>query len=464
MSADIESELRDALLHTAGAMPDIDDSWERFTRQERTHRRSRRLRGGAAAGLLLVAVAVQTNLVPLPGWAPGIAVADTWSTFAHSPTRGNLAGDTAWLTSFRRNIQGIADPDSLWKVADRSAIRVVYAADVPGHRLALVLVPLRLGLITSSNLVWYDGPPGASGVQMEVQGNDDASEPVAMWSESSAETDGVAVVVAPTGTDVTISGSVTYDADGRVNHHGITTADGSGVGVAILPPSGVPPAVTARVTRGDTVIYAGAMPGSWSSNTDTGNQIPSDAVVAAAEQGARGLALDPAIFTSFIENALNDSRLTTDEVTIRLRWSGTINRQAAALFTVQPLGGGVLTYVYHGDTHGSRQDLRLLLPVAGAFQRPIAWRMRAEDKDAETDRVYVVVPTGTSATVTVGGSVVPVALDASGSGTTAVHPDRAAVVTSYAADGSVIASTPVPGFENDTSGIPGDTPLTRVVP
>ena len=44
-------------------------------------------------------------------------------------------------------------------MADRDAIRVLYASDVPGHRLALVLVPLRLGLITSWQLIWYDGRP-----------------------------------------------------------------------------------------------------------------------------------------------------------------------------------------------------------------------------------------------------------------------------------------------------------------
>jgi hypothetical protein len=61
-----------------------------------------------------------------------------------------------------------------------------------------------------------------------------------------------------------------------------------------------------------------------------------------------------------------------------------------------------------------------------------------------------------------GGPAVPVSIDADGFGTTTLAPDRAAVVTSTAADGRT-ATTPVPPFESDSGGPPGTTPGTRVV-
>lgn len=265
---------------------------------------------------------------------------------------------------------------------------------------------------------------------------------------------------------MSISDSVTYSAAGVVVHHRAATSDRSGVGTAVLPPSAAMPPVTTRVTDGGRVVYAGPLYGSWSGVAADGvNQEPTAGMLVEIAKGARGPALDPAILKSFVTGALTDSRLSLPDVAIHLRWTGQVNGQPAALITVQPAGGGVLAYAFHGSATSSREDLRLLLPAAGADARPIAWRMRAEDRDNETDRVIVVAQSGTSATVTVGGGApAPVALNPDGFGTTTVRPDVQALVTAYAADGSPIATTPVPELENDSSGLPGDTPLTRIVP
>src|SRR5688500_5652478 len=162
MSTDVERELRDSFNRAAETLKGPADPWAAYARREATHRRNRRLRAGVLAAAVAALIGVQTNVVPLPGWAPGIAVAGHGPAFADVPTRGDLAGDRAWLAGLRRQVKDIADPDGLWRVADRDEIHVVYAGDIPGRRLAIAHVRLRLGLITVWERVYYQGPPGAA--------------------------------------------------------------------------------------------------------------------------------------------------------------------------------------------------------------------------------------------------------------------------------------------------------------
>jgi hypothetical protein len=460
------STLGDTLRRASEAVDIPEDPWPGFARRERRHRRSRRVRGVVIAAVVAAAAGVQTNVVPLPGWAPGIAVAGShWSALAEEPPRGALAGDQAWLTAFRDQVTGFQDAEGFWAAADRDQIEVLYASDVPGRRIALVLVPLRLGIITSWELVWYDGPAGAAPQQMTEAGNEDASTPVVTLMQVDAERGGFAVVVGPSDSTVTITGDPSYSASGVVERRQLATSDGTGVGVAILPPAPLPPGLGARVTRGEEVLYEGIVAGGWSTAGGDPWQ-PTDAQLAEAVRDSRGSAPEPAVLASFFGIALVDSKLPAAGTELRLRWSGTVNGQTAVLLTVQPAGGGVIAYALHGDDLSSRTDLRLLLPAENADRRPLGWRLRAEGNDGRTDQVVVSTAAGTAtATVTIGGgSPVPVALDEDGAGTTAVPPDQTATVTAYAADGTVLGSTPVPPFENDLSRLPGDTPGTRVVP
>jgi hypothetical protein len=119
----------------------------------------------------------------------------------------------------------------------------------------------------------------------------------------------------------------------------------------------------------------------------------------------------------------------------------------------------------HGSGDSFRQDLRLLLPEAGVDRRPIAWRMRAEGKDDRTDQVIVTGPPGTKRLELAATGSAPVSLtpDATGAAIASVTPFGEATVTAYAADGTRIGSTPVPPFESDLGGLPGDDAKTRIV-
>ncbi|GIJ29154.1 hypothetical protein Vqi01_43160 [Micromonospora qiuiae] len=466
MTPHVETTLRDTLRAEADTVTVADDPWPRFTQREKVHRRARRFRAGVIAAILAAAVGIQTNLIPLPGWVPGIAVASSPSPLADGPTRGALAADHTWLNGLRRQVTDLHDPQGWWRVTDRDAIRIVYADDIPGRRIALVFVPLRLGVITSSTLIWFSGPPGAEPDQMEQGGNDTADTRVITWMESDPNNGGAAVVIGPAGSTVTISSVTGYAPEGVVESHQLSSSagTGTGIGVAQVPPSRLVggPALVALVIHDDTVIYEGPIFGSWT-GPDTSHE-PTDDMLAAAVRHTRGLVIDRAILARFVGSALQDSRLSARDVTIRVRWCGRINDKPAALFTIQPRDGGVIAYAMHGDTTGWRTGLRLLLPADGVDQRPIAWRMRVEGRETRTDRVIVVAPPD-AATVTVttlGGTPTPVTLDASGFGATTVPPTRPATVTAHTADGTTLASTPIPAFETNTGGLPGTTPNTRI--
>jgi hypothetical protein len=463
VSTDIESALRDSLVAEATAMPVPPDAWTGFAARERTHRRSRRVRLAVAAAAVTAAIGVQTNVVPLPGWAPGIAVAGRETALTSSPTRGSLAGDLAWQRSMRREVQDVQDPGELWKVSDRNKIKFVYAGDIAGRRLALMLVPLRLGFITDSMLTWYEGPAGAAPGQMVDGSREDGGNTVVTYLEGFADRPGIVVVVAPTGSTVSISPGFFYSAAGRVEHRPpVTSEPGSGVGVLELPSAPYDPGVTGTVVQGGRTLFNGSPSGGWSGGgVDT--QEVTDATVGAA---LAGHSFDRATLGQWLSAALHDARLPASGTTFAVRWTGVVNGAPAVLFTLHPRGGGVLAYAMHGHADNWRQDLRVLLPAAGADQRAIAWRMRAEGKDDRTDQLRVVAPAGAARVdlVVAGSAPVPVALDASGGGAATLPPGASASVVAYAADGSRMSVTPVTPFETNSGDIPGSDMKTRIVP
>ncbi|MFI6333113.1 hypothetical protein ACIBBG_33075 [Micromonospora chersina] len=463
MTHDLDLALRDSLTSAADALTTPDDPWPHFSRRETARRRVRRVRGTVFAGVLAAAVGVQTNVVPLPSWTPSIAVAAPWAGLADAPTRGSLAGDRVWLDGLRGHIKGLRDSEGLWEVAGRDRIRVLYAGDIPGHRLAIALVPLRLGVFMDWTVMFYKGPVGAAPAEMVEDGNTDARSPVVFWAQGDATNGGAAVVVGPPGSAVTINKGFTYSPQGVIDYQPTTASGANGVAVAQLPPSPVDPGTSAQVTNNGKVIFEGGIVGGWNFADDGSHEV-TDAMLAAAVKGSRGPGLEPAILATFVQSALQDSRLSAKDVTVHLRWSGTINGQPAALLTLQPHNGGVLAYAMHGNASSWRTDLRLLLPADKADQRPLAWRVRANGSDAMTDKVIVVAPAAAAAVrLTIdGGPSDPVAIDSSGYGTTTVPPGKRAAVTAFAADGTTLPTTPVP-LGSDFGGLPGASPDTRVV-
>ncbi|XVV10346.1 hypothetical protein ACQP2X_36690 [Actinoplanes sp. CA-131856] len=449
-----EAALRDALAAEAGALGVPQDPWSGFTQREKAHKRRRRI--GVVAAAVVAAVGVQTGVVPLPGWAPGIAIAGRETALAKSPPRGSLANDKAWLDGLRGSIKDVEDPGELWEIKDRGQIRFLYAGDVPGHRLALALVPLRFGFLTDETLMWFSGEPGAAPSEMREGARTDGGDQVAIFKEGRTDAAGALVVVAPSGSTVAVSNGFTYTAAGRVEHAAPRTATpGSGLAEFTLPAAPFDPGTTVTVTgaHGEK-IYNGPAYGAWSGRAGQNVQEISEQVLTGA---LGGRAFDRLTMRRWIESALSDARLPARDTTVKVRWTGSVNGQPAALLTVQPRGGGVLAYAFHGAADTYRQDLRVLLPAAGADERPIAWRMRAEGKDDRTDQVVIVGPPGT-ARLSPGG--VP---DASGAALATLPASGDATVTAYAADGSVIGSTPVTPFETDSGGLPGDDLKTRIV-
>jgi hypothetical protein len=452
----VEERLRDGLAESAGNLDVAQGPWAGFAQRERAHRRTRRIRVAALSTVLAAAVGVQTNLVPLPGWAPGLAVAGVETALVNSPVRGSLATDTAWQAAMRDAVRDVEDPGQVWK-ADRDHIRFVFAGDVSDHRLALMLVPLRFGFLSSSSLIWYDGPAGAVPSAMTEGARGDTSA-VETYSQGSSDGPGVAVVVAPAAATVSVSTGFRYGADGRIVHN--PPIVGTGLVTMTLPAAPFNPGLTATVTQGGRTLYTGPVYGGWSGH-DPDPQEASAATVTAA-LGDRSF--DAATLTGWVSSALSDARLPAAGTAVRVRWTGTVNGDPAALFTLHPAGGGVLAYAMHGSAGSFREDLRVLLPVAGDASRPIAWRMRAEGRDDRTDQVHVVAPPGSAEAriVPAGGAPIPVALDADGAGTAALPPDAAATVQVRDARGATFAAPVIP-FETDSGGIPGDTPKTRIV-
>ncbi|MGC4863972.1 hypothetical protein ACLQ3B_00865 [Micromonospora sp. DT53] len=469
------STLSPALRAAAHGVGVPEDPWPAFARRERHHQLTRLIRTALAAAVGVALVGVQTNVVPLPGWAPGIAVAATPTALLDAPPRGALAGDRAWLDTLRARISTdsavrIDAPLGAWKVGDRGRIRLIYGSDQPGHRVALVAVPLRFGLLTREALVWYVGPAGADAQQMRYGGHSEGDDdPVMTLMQAFPGQAGFAVVVGPAESTVSISGDPRYTSRGTVEYQDIARADGSGVGFAVLPPEPLPLEPVVRVSRGDQVFFQGGLGGGPYAGLDrTGPEM--DALVTAARRPARGTPLDDANLRNFVHTALQDSHLPAAGTTVRVRWSGSEHGRAAALLTVQPAGGGVIAYAMHGDDRtGWSTDLRLLLPADGADQRPIGWRVRTEDgARPPTGEVRVIAPPDAArVTVTVGGAPpATVAVDATNAGTTRVPPDQPATLTAYSRDGGVLGTTPLPSVESDSDagGLPGDGPATRVTP
>ncbi|MET7752103.1 hypothetical protein [Micromonospora sp. NPDC005367] len=465
-----ESALNSALRQAAHGIGVPEDPWPSFARREQRHRRIRLMWTAAVATVVAMVVGVQTNVVSLPGWAPGIAVAAAPASLLDAPPRGALTGDKAWLDTLRARLStdsslGGWHPDGMWKVGDRDRIRLLYGSDQPGHRVALVAVPLRIGLLTKKSLVWFVGPPGAGVEQMRYAGHSEGEDNSVMTlMRTGTGSNGLAIVVGPTDSTVTISGGPRYTPRGTVEYQNLARPDGSGVGIAVLPAEPLWSEPVVRVSRGDHVLFQSGL-GGGPYAAPIGRRI--EALLTEIKRGIRGAPLDDTNLRNFVETALSDSRLPVAGTTVRVRWSASVNGQDVALLTVQPAGGGVIAYAMHGDDPSWWRDLRLLLPAEGADQRPIGWRLRADNpRRTPTDKVRVVAPPDAArVTVAVGSaSPITVTLDASNAGTASVPHDQPATLTAYSSDGDVLGSTPVPLVETDMSGLPGESQATRVVP
>lgn len=462
MNVDVEDVLRDGLIARGSRLGLESDPWGRFAGAQRAHRRQRRRRAAlSVAAVVALGGLVQTNVLPLPGWAPAVPVSAlvAGSVFADAPARGSLAGDQAWLDGLRAAVQDVSEDEGVWRVGDRNDIRVLFAEDVPGRRLALLVVPLRLGVVEVEDVQWYAGPPGAAAAQMTKHSNSDATEEILTWGESD-ERGATAVVVGAPGSRVELSAGARFGADGRVAR-AWEVVGGDGVGWTTLPPGALPGKLAARVTQpGRQPVETPVQASGIGAAAPLVRSLPP--AVTATTRGSKParVLLQVMLEQAFVETGL-DSRNTR----VRVPWAGSIRGQDALVLTLQPVGGGVLVFAARGNSELSQHELRLLLPAAGAQARPVAWRLRAEGGgEARSPQVAVVAPEGAvRVDLVAGGRALPVEVDATGAGIVDLDPAVPGTVRAYRADGSVLGELPVPQLEQNSGGVPGGTRETRIV-
>ncbi|WNV75546.1 hypothetical protein [Geodermatophilus sp. DSM 44513] len=228
MRSDLEDRLRRGLRATADDVPPAPyDLADRVRSRARRQRRTRLVATAAAAAAALVLVGVPVAVSGLVAEDRGQPAApadrpplDPLPSLYDQPTRGSLAGDTAWLREVA--VLGWVPPDlpatafaELPEVPPDSR-RVAFAGDVGDTRVAFVLGPDQRGSLHGA---WFTGPPGAApgGLSLATSvGQLSRTDPISLWA--ARDDDGAVLVVvglpgdearALTGRDVTATGEVT---------------------------------------------------------------------------------------------------------------------------------------------------------------------------------------------------------------------------------------------------------------
>jgi hypothetical protein len=472
MTLDIETALRETLHDRAQQFMPSGDPWPRFVKDDRHHRRGRRMRnaaalvaGAAALGLL------GSGVVPLPSWVPALTIDNASSPLLDGPTLGSLGRDEAWLTAFKARIPELVadtwegDTDGHWKVDDVDGIRVIFAGDVYRRRLVAALVPVRTGFLRAEATVWFIGPVGADPTEMTQDANGEAlSAPYV----SRVDVDGGyadVLVLAQEGTQIEASGSPEFRSDGTVGRTWTTIprAD-TGEYLARFPASGLE-GVSLRVTpAGGTTTETAQPEFGTGSHGDLPERLSAiiDAATAELSDAHRELA------STLTFSRLLNLGLDPGDLRVTVQWAGEVEAEAALLLAVQPTDGGVLLFASRGGPasdgayHGE-ELVELLAPADGAYTRPYAWRMR-DRGEGPSGQVFVVAPNGAeSAELRLDdGTSITVELDDTGAGMAAANADRMSVVA-FDATGEVIGETPIPPLQGDGNGVPGETRATSVV-
>ena len=212
----IESQLRDALTARAEqVVADGEEGYERVTGAISAHRRRRR---GLAAGPLAVACAVAVA-VPLLGHgrdrtapparhhqtvAPVPTDPALWRSMRVWPTRGELAGDTAFVEEVTRRVA----PEG----------HALYAADLTRNRVVVFWVPSDDRSMPDGALRVASGPRGAAADELATQHEQPATSADAVVFREGADGGGRLVVLTrPTEREARFSDGVEVGPDGTVS-------------------------------------------------------------------------------------------------------------------------------------------------------------------------------------------------------------------------------------------------------
>ncbi|WP_067503821.1 hypothetical protein [Actinoplanes sp. TFC3] len=467
MTSNLETLLRDSLHAEAEQVTGQPDPYETFVRLERKHKRNRYL-AVSAGGVAVVAVAagVLTN----PGLMSQAANAHGPSRLAQGSVRGSLGTDQAWLDAFRATLRVSSnDGDEDWKL-DRDKVEVVWAGEVPGARIVVADVPFRNDGVTDWHLQSFEGAPGSAPEKMYENGDIgmDGTGLVGTIAMGSDTKPGYALAIGPAGSTVTLQTGLQYGADGHVHATGDKTGK-PGDGIAYVPIAPAPGGSLSSLTLADVVdrgrtLFHGIVSAGWASdeNSAVSRANPEyfdrgrGVTEATARAALAGHSFDPVVFQQLAGWSLQEANLVASQVTLTVPWTGKVEGQPAIMWHLQVHGGGVLTFFTHA-ADGHRMDKFLLQPVAGADERPMAWRLRGDSSERRTDRVAVVAPGATTASISVnGGAPIAVALDSTGFAMATVPSDAKATITAQRAGGAKITA-PILPFETAIT-MPGTSP------
>lgn len=342
----LETELRARLTRIAETTaPPADPGLPtRIAARARARRRQRLGLTALAAAVAAVVVAVPVALsgttpapvdgedVPAGPAAPGSTV-----DVLAGPTRGSLAGDTAFVEGVRALPWRTPDTPGGSQLPDPpvETRQVVWAGDVAGGRWALVAGenttqpqgeaadPERqtdLGALSGVAIAWFTGPVGAAPEEMtvaDVPHGIDASLPVARVDA----TTGALVVVALRGDAVEVSRRPEVDADAAVSRTWEPVETVDGVAVVDLPDDGTatPPALLYRVLRDGAVAVEGGPEGAGTFEPQS--QVPVEWL-----RGQPGSSLAGAAgqVPNHAQQVLYALGLTADDVRFAVAWAGAL--------------------------------------------------------------------------------------------------------------------------------------------
>jgi hypothetical protein len=457
MSAPMEELIRDTLAHRAAApTPASPDPWEAFTGRERSHRTRRHaVRAGLGITVGGLVAAVAAGALPIPASLPVPVLPAGVSVLSESPTRGSLADDKAWLDGLRDSVK-VDDPE--WTIFDRSRIKIHFASDLPGARVAVMTVRMRRGLIANTETMSVQGKVGASPEEMSETHTGETG-PVFAQLVGNDESPGYLLVVAPPEASIRTSLGNVYGKDGRVVRNRVTGTVSDGIAIVEVPAAKRWPSTHIRVVQdGHTLFDDSANAIRWTADGNGGVAVP----LAEAQEAlaATGSSMSPSTAVRLVEKSMDDAILAPSQTPFRIPWTGILDGQPAALVELAPKDGGRILYAHHGEVI----DQRLLIPAEGAETRPLLWRVRSES-GALTAEVAVFAPPGTErAQLVAGSSVTPIQLNDNGFATVTVPLGTVVSVAALDKDDKLLGTTPLRESASDVDGLPGESSTTRLVP
>ena len=438
--------------------------------RHRTERRQRLVTGLVAAGVAAVVVAVPllgdraptVTAAPLHPAGPSAGLPDVapGADVLSGPTRGSLAGDTAFVEAVRRLSWTEADnPDVPTAEADPplESRHVVFAGDVPGGRWALVAGQDTAGA-RGSAVLWFVGPAGAAPDRLQPAMLSAGLEPGSPVALTDAGT-GTLVVVAAPGDEVEVSQGPDVAADGTVSRTWEAADAPDGVAVVALPPAArtYDEGLRYRVTRGGTEVVTALPPGFRASVA--GYTPP--AISITWPGGPPDDRAADRVLTEIADEVLTRTGLSQDDVPFTVVWGGDLPAPDDRVVHVHLLTATLPSGATYTEARLSRETGGRVVAGAwcGSQLRPagpppagqtFAVRCDVTDGDAgsgEVSSLVVVAPAPAVQARVVGPDgriLAEVAL--SGGAAVVPAPDGAAGVRTLDASGDVLDEQPLMGF------------------